>query len=167
MKVWAVPALWVCALSLAACGSSGSRREAPRDEPVRALLSTDALLFSDFDADGDFQISAAEIEAGVTREFARADSNSDGSLGPIEYQNWSNSVLGGGMTPPFRLDFDRNVDNVISAEEFRNEITARGGQYDADENGMITRAELVRTINQTRAPARQMRNERPMGGVTR
>lgn len=153
-KLSTLAALTFGMAALAACGTSGrgSAHADPNDR-VRALLSTDALLFNDFDTNGDFQVSVAEIEAGVTQEFARADENHDGSLGPIEYQNWSNTVLGGGMTPPYRLDFDRNVDNVISAEEFRTELLARGREYDSDENAAITRGELVRNLNQAR-PAR-------------
>lgn len=153
MKVWTLAVLMCGAAALMGCASGGGGREHGRTEPVRALLSADAMMYGDFDADHDYQVSVAEIEAGITTEFARADSNNDGSLGPIEYQNWANAVLGGGMTPPYRLDFDRNVDNLISREEFRNEILARGREYDSDENGLISRGEFVRNLNQAR-PAR-------------
>lgn len=143
-------AVLVCgAASLGACGTSGSN-ELRRTDPVRALLSADALMYGDFDANKDYQVTLAEVEAGVTAEFARADSNGDGSIGPIEFQTWSNLVVGGSMTPPYRLDFDRNVDNIITQEEFRNEIVARAQQYDSDENGAITRAEFIRNLNQAR-----------------
>jgi hypothetical protein len=138
---------------LSACGTSNSR--GPTNDPVRVLLSTDALLFGDFDTDGDYSVSTAEVEAGVTREFARADSNRDNGIGPIEFQSWANQVLGGAMTPPYRLDFDRNVDNIISAEEFRAELLARHASYDTDENGVVTRTELVRQVNQARRPPRE------------
>jgi hypothetical protein len=153
MRVWPM-ALMAAAAVLAACSASNSRGGTSNDS-VRVLLSTDALLFGDFDADGDFSVTNAEIEAGVTREFARADSNRDNSIGPIEFQNWANQVLGGTMTPPYRLDFDRNVDNSISAEEFRDEILARARAYDSDENGVVTRAELVRQVNQARPAPRR------------
>jgi hypothetical protein len=150
MKVWALA--MVCgAAALAACSTGGSRVN--RGDPIRALLSADAMMFTAFDADANFQVTMTEVEAGIARELSRADANGDGSVGPIEFQNWSNVVLGGGMTPPYRLDFDRNVDNVISAEEFRTEILARAGEYDADESGAISRAEFVRSLNQAR-PAR-------------
>lgn len=145
----------------AACSTGGSRED--RGEPIRALLSADALLFGDFDTDRDFSVSMAEIEVGVTQAFASADANHDNSIGPIEFQTWANSVLGGGATGPYRLDFDRNVDNIISAEEFRTELVARAHAYDADENGSVTRAELVRQVNQTRPahiPQAPMRSDR-------
>ena len=151
MKQWMMVLL---AAAATACGTSGAR-DGDRQEPTRALLSTDAIMFSGFDADDDFSVTMAEADAGITRELARADANGDGSIGPIEYQNWANLVLGGGMTPPYRLDFDRNVDNVISAEEFRNELTARARGYDSDENGAIARSEFVRQVNQARAVRRE------------
>lgn len=147
-----LPCAVLAAFALSACGTSGSR--ASMNDPVRVLLSSDALLFSDFDTDGDYGVTTAEIEAGITREFARADSNHDGGVGPIEFQSWAGQVLGGPQTPPYRLDFDRNVDNIISADEFRAEILARAGAYDSDENGVVTRAEMIRQVNQARPAPR-------------
>lgn len=154
MRIWP---LALAAVALSACGTSRSSETRASNDLVRALLSGDALLFVDFDADHDYSVSVAEVEAGAAREFTRADTNGDGSLSPIEFQNWANQVLGGAMTPPYRLDFDRNVDNAISEDEFRNELVARARTYDRDENGVVTRAELVRQVNQVRPAAlRQM-----------
>ncbi|MDX2274963.1 MAG: hypothetical protein NW206_05885 [Hyphomonadaceae bacterium] len=162
MRFW--PFALAAAFVLSACGTSGgSRGSSSNGDPIRALLSTDVLLFSDFDADSDYVVTTAEIETGATSEFARADVNRDGALGPIEFQTWANQVLGGTMTPPYRLDFDRNVDNVISAEEFRNELVARGQTYDSDESGSITRAEFVRQLNQARPVARRPTPGEPPG----
>lgn len=148
MKAWTLAAMACGAAVLAACAGGGDR--GPRAEPIRALLSADALVYATFDTDGDMRISAAELEAGVARELTRADANGDGSLQPLEFQNWSNAALGGGQLPPYRLDFDRNVDNVITAEEFTTELTARARDYDADGDGVLTRAEFVRQVNQPR-----------------
>ena len=106
----------------AACASGPTTRSRP-DEPIRALMSADVMMLVSFDTDGDLSISAAEVDAGLDREFTRADSNRDGSMQPIEYQNWGNLVLGGGQLGPYRLDFDRNVDNVITREEFERLMT--------------------------------------------
>ncbi|HYD88883.1 MAG TPA: hypothetical protein VEA80_15520 [Vitreimonas sp.] len=146
----------VCAaLTLGACasgGASGSRS----DEPIRALMSADALMFVSFDTNADLITSAAEIDAGREREFTRADANSDGSLSPIEFQNWGNLVLGGGQLGPYRLDFDRNVDNTITREEFDTEIRGRVVDYDQDENGDLARSEFVRLVGQARPPRRRI-----------
>lgn len=148
------------ALALGACASGGGSR--PRaNEPIRALMSADALMFVSFDANADLTVSAAEIDAGRVREFARADGNSDGSLTPIEFQNWANIVLGGGQLGPYRLDFDRNVDNTITREEFDTEIRGRVVDYDQDENGELTRAEFVRLVGQARPPRRRLTPSMP------
>lgn len=150
------------ALALTAC-ASGPGRAADTHEPIRALLSADALLFVSFDADGDLSTTTAETEAGTAREFSRADANNDGQLQPIEFQNWANSVLGGGQLGPYRLDFDRNVDNVITREEFETEIRGRMRDYDEDESGDIRRSELIRLVGQARTPSRRPNGPSPMG----
>ncbi len=139
------------ALALTACASgSGS---GPTREPIRALMSADALMYVSFDADGDLSITAAEIEAGLSREFTRADSSGDGSISPIEFQSWSAQVLGGTQMGPYRLDFDRNVDNTITREEFEAEVRGRVSDYDEDQSGTLSRREFVRLIGQARPPA--------------
>lgn len=145
--------------ALAACASGG--RDGANNEPIRAILSADALMFVSFDADDDLTTSAAEIEAGLAREFTRGDTNADGSLQPLEFQNWSGTALGGSQMGPYRLDFDRNVDNVITREEFDTEIRARSRDYDTNEDGALTRPELVRLVGQARQPQRR-RELQPM-----
>lgn len=153
MKMKLVAGGLCAAATLAACasGSGGSGS----NEPIRALLSADAMMLVSFDADGDASVSAAEIDAGLTREFTRADASGDGRLQPIEFQNWSSLVLGGTQLGPYRLDFDRNVDNAITREEFDNEIRARVRDYDEDENGALVRAEFVRLVGQARPPSQR------------
>jgi len=144
------------AAALAAC-ASGPSRSSQADEPIRALLSADVMMLVSFDSDGDLTVTEAEVAAGLAREFARADSNADGSLQPIEFQNWANVVLGGGQIGPYRLDFDRNVDNVITREEFDTEIRARVSHYDEDESNTLTRSEFIRLVGQARPPVERRR----------
>jgi hypothetical protein len=147
------------ALTLVGCASGSGRPRA--NEPVRALMSADVMMFVSFDADDDLSVTTAEIDAGLQREFTRADTNGDGSMQPIEFQNWANAVLGGGQLGPYRLDFDRNVDNVITREEFDAEIRARIEDYDSDENGVLSRSEFIRLIGQARPVRPQMEAPRP------
>lgn len=152
MKAGTLAVLAGAATILVACAGGGGPGAA-RDEPIRAIMSADVMMFVSFDTDGDLRVSQAEIEAGLAREFTRADTNRDGQLQPIEFQNWSNVALGGGQIGPFRLDFDRNVDNVITREEFDTEIRARARDYDSNEDGAIERSEFVRLVGQARPPA--------------
>lgn len=149
-------AVAICA-AVALSGCATDRRHSRDSSPIRALLSADVMMFVSFDTDGDLSTSRAEVDAGLEREFARADANHDGSLQPIEFQNWSNVVLGGSQLGPYRLDFDRNVDNVITREEFDTEIRARVHDYDSNEDGALTRNEFVRLVGQARPPQPQRR----------
>ena len=150
MKLSKAAVLVGAAAALGACASGGGSDQ--RNEPIRAIMSADVLMLVSFDADGDLSVSAAEIEAGLAREYARADANRDTQLQPIEFQNWSNLVLGGSQLGPYRLDFDRNVDNVITRAEFDTEIRARVGDYDVDESGALARGEFIRLVGQARPP---------------
>ncbi len=156
----------IAAAALGGAGCAGGPEPQRRSEVVLGgLFAPDALLLAGFDADGDYRLGAAEIEAGAARAFAAADANADGSITPIEFSVWSLVALGGANAPPFRLDVDRNVDNVITREEFSAEIAARARDYDKDEDGAITRAEMLRE-----PPRPQVLPDRPSmppGGMDR
>jgi hypothetical protein len=141
---WKLAAILAGGLVLGACASGPDPGDRNQPPPVRALVAADALVFASFDANDDLTIDAGELEAGLAREWARADANADGSLQPIEYGAWAERALGGAQSPPFRLDVDRNVDNVISEQEFRTEFNARAAEYDRDADGNLTRAEFLR-----------------------
>jgi hypothetical protein len=153
LKTWA--GLVLGAALVAACSSAP--RSSRSDDPLRALLSGDVMMLVSFDADGDLSITSAEIDSGIAREFSRADTGADGALSPIEFQNWSNAVLGGGPMGPYRLDFDRNVDNSITREEFETEIRARVRDYDENGDATLTRGEFTRLVGAARPPVEQRR----------
>jgi hypothetical protein len=155
------------ALALAACAGGprpdeGSAEGAPAARQAQgAVASVDALLFVGFDDNHDARIDAAELTAGIAREFTRADGNGDGSVAPLEFGAWSRLALADGRGAPYRLDFDRNVDGVITQQEFHAELEARAREYDKDHDGVLLRAEFVRD-----AP-RLMQMRGPMQGGTR
>lgn len=154
--------LAVGALALGGCASGSSRDNGPA--APRALLSADTLVFTSFDADNDLRVTMAEIEAGIAVEWARANTNGDGLLQPLEFATWSESALGGNQLAPFRLDFDRNVDNSITEEEFRTELLGRARDYDKDEDGVLVRGDFIRQApNRTREiqTERQLPPDRP------
>ncbi len=146
-------------LSLAACASGPERGPRMQGEPPRVLLSADTLLFASFDANADLRVETSEIEAGIAREWTRADANGDGALAPIEFQTWMNLALGGSNAPPYRLDFDRNVDNSITRAEFETEMRSRAADYDKNTDGVLERVEFLRD-----GPRPQMMMGGPDGG---
>lgn len=160
MSIRTLAVVACAALGVTACGGGRASQD---QAPIRALLSADALMLVSFDANGDLSVSREESEAGYGREWTRADADANGSLSPIEFSNWSNSVLGGSQIGPYRLDFDRNVDNVITREEFDTELRARFSQYDSDENGAISRSEFVRLVGQARSPQPRRQIAPPIG----
>jgi EF hand domain-containing protein len=117
-------------------------RTAPHMQHAPGTADADAVLIASFDRDGDLLVSAAELDAGVAREFARADANHDHLIDPGEYQAWSLVALGG-VYAPFRRDIDANGDGHISFDEFAAEFRARGHRYDANGDGVIEHADLV------------------------
>jgi hypothetical protein len=117
-------------------------QRAERAGPAAGSADADAILFASFDTDGDLLISATELEAGIAREFARADANHDHVVSPDEYQAWSLRALGGAF-PPYRLDVDRNADGQITFEEFAAEFRARAHRYDSNGDGVIEHTDLV------------------------
>ncbi len=156
------------ASALGACASGPSARERNAAEPAQFVLSADALLFVGFDADADLAVTMDEVAAGAVAAFARADTSADGKLGPVEFADWSRLAMGGAQLPPYRLDFDRNVDNDITSEEFSAELIARAKEYDQDQDGKVSRAEFVRPApwaGRARvAPRQDLReNTRPPG----
>jgi hypothetical protein len=162
MSIRTLAVLACAALGVTACGGG---REMQDRAPIRALLSADALMLVSFDTNFDLIVTREEGEAGFGREWARADGDNNGSLAPIEFTNWSNLVLGGSQIGPYRLDFDRNVDNVITRDEFDTEMRARFSQYDSDENGALSRAEFVRLVGQARQPVQRRQIAPPIGGA--
>ncbi len=41
---------------------------------------------------------------------------------------------------------------MITADEFRTELTGRARDYDSDEDNVLTRAEFIRLVGQARQP---------------
>jgi hypothetical protein len=116
---------------------------APRATRTAGTAEADAVLFASFDSNGDLLVSVAELEAGIAREFARADADHDHIVSPAEYQAWSLRALGGEYAP-YRLDIDRNADGQITFDEFAAEFRARAHRYDSNGDGVIEHADLVR-----------------------
>jgi hypothetical protein len=172
----AAPALAATlALSLAACaggpprgaaGGAGDLTGAAYRQSV--FLSGAALLFVQFDRDGDYVTTRAEIEAGATAEWAKA-SNGAATLTPIAFETWAAKALGGPNLGPYRLAFDTNVNNEITQGEFSAAILAKFDFWDKDRDGRLARAEMTERLPEMRRPegAPAPQGARPPSGQRR
>jgi hypothetical protein len=149
VSAFALIALTACATPSAGPTVGGER--------VTAVVSGDAFLFTDADANRDFVTTREEYTAAIAEAFQGADTDNNGSLGPLEWQSFSRTRLGGDLLGPFRLEMDQNVDNTITLAEFSSAFELRFARYDGNEDGRVTRPEMVRPIDQG---AQQLR-ERP------
>lgn len=153
------------ALALSAC-ASGPDPRAEADElrgPAyrqSAFLSGAAMLFVQFDTDGDYAASRAEVEAGARAEWTRASGGAD-KLTPIQFDLWSARVLGGPNLGPYRLAFDSNVNNEITAAEFSAALLAKFEFWDKDKDGRVTRAEMIERLPDIRRPGEGVRPDMP------
>lgn len=152
-RSFAVPlAALAAAIALAAC-AGGPRRGGPLPASdhtgaayrASTFLSGAALLFVQFDADRNYTTSRAEAEAGAQAEWTRAAEGA-ATLTPIRFETWAARVLGGPNIGPYRLAFDTNVNNEITAAEFSAAILAKFDKYDADKDGVVHRQEMVERV---------------------
>lgn len=144
-----VGALAACAGGPGRGGPRGPGGRGPGGGPEaagepRALKTSAGLLLSSFDADHDLQVTREELNAGIDRAFAHYDLNGDQDISPLEFEAFAKAALDDGKSPPFRLDFDRDVDGRITPKEFRAELSAIFDSLDADKNGVLSHAELLK-----------------------
>jgi hypothetical protein len=120
---------------------AGSERPTIMVEPV-------GMLIASFDADGDGQVTRAELDAGVLRSFKAIDTAGSGRMGYIEFADWAERYLGDRNALPSPFQVDRNGDSVITPDELRVAIEHIFDRFDENKKGVVTRAELL-TIHDT------------------
>ena len=137
-----------CAVSLAACssgpprgrgGGAGSGFSGPVIQPV-------ALVFIDFDADGDRWVSRDEMRAGLPGAWRGLDADASGGASVFEFDDWTRAVMGAQSPTPGRVAFDANLDGAITEAEFGAAIAAEFARLDADADGGVSRSEMIRVI---------------------
>jgi hypothetical protein len=162
---------------LAACAGGPSRREQGSDDRAgsayrqSAFLTGAALLFVQFDTDHDYATTRAETETGARAEWARA-SGGAAKITPIAFEQWAARALGGPQMGPYRLAFDTNVDNEITAAEFSAAILDRFDRYDTDKDGVLRRTDMIERLPESPRgpggpPGGGAPKQRPGGGEPR
>jgi hypothetical protein len=105
-----------------------------------------ALYLAAADRDRDGRTTLAEMRQGLV-ETTSADppwaNGADYSVGYIVYSDWALRWLGDRNAIPTPLEIDRNGDNRVSFDEFRDRMEAIFTRLDTDKNGALTRAELL------------------------
>jgi len=114
-----------------------------------------AMAIAGFDSDGDTRVTRAEFDAGVAREWRRADANGDGNVGAIEHGSWAERTLGSQGALPGLLDLDTDDDDRISRDEFVHFFAQRFAALDKDKDGVLSRSELISLRVDPVGPARR------------
>ncbi|QDP19490.1 EF-hand domain-containing protein [Sphingomonas xanthus] len=154
-------------LLTAAALAQGTAPTAPK--PVTkvelgAKLDSD---YADLDSDKDGKVGAEEIKARLVKSaeediatlekerdaaFARFDSNGDGTISRVEFDERAKlPTLKDPDPKPFLERFDANKDGAISADEFRAPTLANFDRLDSNKDGTLSPAEQQASA---RAPAK-------------
>jgi len=127
----------VAAAALAA-GLAAPSQAAQR---LPAGLPASAALLLRYDADHDGIVTREEMEAGLKTDYAAADTNGDGCLGPAEVraENQRRLTLDGAVASPL---VDWNLDGCVDVREFGNKVRSYYALVDKTKDGRITQNEL-------------------------
>ncbi|MEQ1784341.1 MAG: hypothetical protein ABMA14_23555 [Hyphomonadaceae bacterium] len=113
-----------------------------------------AILFTGMDANRDLIFSKEELEAAIPLEFTRADVDSSGVLTGFEMTDWCRLMMGDKEAQPDMRAADTDLNYTITPLEFTIALRREFAHMDKDQDGRITRAELLMD-----APPRMMGRE--------
>lgn len=134
------------AIAMAATGVIATAQGTP-EAPADAPRGPAAMLLERFDADGDGQVTRAEVEAEQAARFARADTDGDGALSAEELAaaEEARRMDRQAARVARMIDrFDTDGDGLLSPGEMTADAP-RGDMFDrldSDGDGTITQAEL-------------------------
>ena len=178
-KLWAAAGagtllLVVGAVAVAFASDWGSTK---RPASARAASGSSAMQLLRFDEDKDGRITRAEIDAGITAQFGKVDTNTDGKLDAAEvqrfndarkadqrarYEAWRAAHPDATSRPPAdrardSIDTlrtaDWNLDGVITPDEFGGKTRAQAMRADRNGDGTVDPEELKRKNTRRRDAA--------------
>lgn len=98
-------------------------------------------MFDNFDANGDGEVTAAEVEQVRNERFSQFDADGDGSLSLEEYQALWMDAMRERMVDRFQRH-DDDGDAMVTAEEFAEPFGRIVRRLDRDGDGAVTMDEV-------------------------
>jgi Ca2+-binding EF-hand superfamily protein len=129
----------VTALILGGC-SAPTRHWTPY-EPARPEKHGAFEFLLRYDSNNDGKITRAELEAGLRQDFRQADINHDSCLDPEEVLAVNQRRIRIDQSIAIPL-IDWNHDGCVDFAEFAAPMRSLFEQYDVDEDGVVTLAEM-------------------------
>ncbi|WP_337137602.1 EF-hand domain-containing protein [Sphingomonas aquatica] len=117
----------------------------PRDQPPSSTIMAEpvAVFIAACDGDGDARVTRAELAAGVVRSFASIDRDGKGSIGYIQFADWSERWLGDRNALPSPFETDTDSDNRITPAELQAQFDKTFTRLDRDKDGTLVRSEML------------------------
>ncbi len=147
--------LIVLALALTAAPAMGQQAPAPTTaptprtvpitQPPTATIMAEpvAVMIGACDANGDAEVTRAELSACVARSFASIDTAKAGAIGYIAFADWAERWLGDRNALPSPFETDTSGDNKISLAEMQVQFDKTFTRLDRDKDGVLKRSELL------------------------
>ena len=113
--------------------------------PITSITAA-GLLFASFDKNFDYLVDKNEFTTGQEASFKSADTDQSGTLSLFELADWRKAALGSLDAAPANLAFDKNYDQRITTEEFRNALNYVYNVNDKDGNSVLSFEEMIRVF---------------------
>lgn len=111
--------------------------------PATFVVEPVGMAIAGFDSDGDGRTSRTELDAGVRRSFASADTAQAGALGYIAFADWAERWLGDRNALPSPFEIDGDGDNRITLVELQAAFARIFARLDTDKDGFVSHKELL------------------------
>lgn len=156
----------LAATLLVACGSprgqGGNRVAGSSGDPAlqhgAVVVKPAGLLLIDMDTDRDRDTDQEELARSTPDLFALIDRDGGGILSALEFADWAETTLGT-RYPVFGMArFDSDNSLGVDAGEFASGLKSLFSDYDKDDDGRVSRAELFTQLNtdpRSSAPGRR------------
>lgn len=105
-----------------------------------------ALFFAGLDTNRDKVVTRLELSQGIAADWAALKPSVTNKVGAFKMEDWALETLGSREAYPTRLSFDSNLDNQVSADEFANRLNRTFDDRDKNDDGRLTREELVSIV---------------------